>query len=227
MIKNNLQNILKDDDHMYFYEFIVIEYVIKKCKLLEYIYNYSCIKDFIKRSVGDFEYCTGFDYYCARFLNTNESLQYVAKYYGYDFFQQIYLEDNYNVTDEGLIGFNPKIIVVENCNITSRGIKNMSNLKELYIRANNKITNEGIENLDLEVLHIGYRCGITNDGLIKQKNIKDLSVCNDTIDDDGISKCHGLLKLFLYDGDLITDNGISKLFNIQELDLSHNDTITV
>ncbi len=81
---NDLHNKLVDDNGWSFNEFIIMEYVIKKCEILEYIYNYPCVKDFIKRSIGDFEYFSANDYVCARFYNTNESLQYIAKYYGYN-----------------------------------------------------------------------------------------------------------------------------------------------
>lgn len=211
----------------WFYEFIVKEYIIKKCVYLEYIFDIPKIKDFIDRVIGSFKMCLHNDYIYNRFYMTDDSFKYMGKYYDYKF-DNVVCEDNYDISNEAIKLFNPKYINLEHCNISDDGIMNMTNLEDLRCPGNKNITDNGIKNLKLKMLSISYNSGITNDGVKKQIYLE--SFCpNENIEDDTFRYLINLtyLNLAYFSIDCkITNNALKFLPQLKELDLSSNSNIT-
>lgn len=210
----------------YFYEYIFIEYCVKKLCFLEHIYDLPYIEDIARRVVGGFEYCVGKDYICNRFDMTDESFNYIGKFYDYKF-EQIVCEDNYNITNNALLKYNPKMINVRDCKITDNGIKHMTNLEELYVICNKNITDFALENLsNLKILNIGGYSGITNEGLKKLNNLAEFTPSDD-ITGEGLIYLKKLKILDLKFNEMIADNDIKHLENLEEINLSYNKKITI
>lgn len=210
----------------YFYEYIFIKYCVKKLCFLEYIYDLPYIEDIARRVVGGFERCVGMDYSCNRFDMTDESFDYIGKFYNHKF-EQIVCEDNYNITNKALLKYNPKMINVRDCNITDDGIKHMTNLEELYVICNKNITDTALENLsNLKILNIGGYSGITNEGLKKLNNLTELTPSSD-ITGDGLIYLKKLKIIDLKFNEELSDIDIKYLENLEEIDLRHNEKITI
>lgn len=124
------------------------------------------------------------------------------------------------------------------CNIrliTDDAFRNLSNLKELNLQGccsngNRRyhFTNRMFDYLsNLEKLYIDYNHKITDQGLVKLLNIKDLTIifCNN-ITGDGLSNLHSLVKLEIYHFDTLYDNDLKKLINLEELCMTFCHNIT-
>jgi hypothetical protein len=210
----------------YFYEYIFIEYCAKKLCFLDCIYDLIYIEDIARRVVGGFESCVSMDYVCNRFYMTDESFNYIGKFYNYKF-EQICCEDNSEITNNALLKYNPKSINVRDCNITDDGIKHMTNLEELYVICNNNITDGALEDLNkLKILDIGGYSGITNKGLTKLQNLVKL-MPSENITGEGLKHLKSLKILDLCFNKTLLDNDIMHLENLEEIILRCNEKITI
>lgn len=105
--------------------------------------------------------------------------------------------------------------LTSNFRITDKGIQNL-NLQELYLWNNKNITNEGIKHMNLRILDLDGNDMITNEG-IKHLNLYKLCLSwNTNITDEGIMHMN-LYELEIGCSKTITDDGIKHMTNLCEI----------
>lgn len=120
---------------------------------------------------------------------------------------------------------NLKTLIISNhVNIKNIDIKDLTNLTDLQLYHKNNITEDGIKDLiNLKTLYI---CSISDNkninGLMKLTNLISLSFFNPSLTDKNLSPLHKLKYLSLTNTNLITDNSLSRLTNLIELNLNCN-----
>ncbi len=135
------------------------------------------------------------------------------------YLQELNLENNESITDDGIEHLSNLQSLCLNDNITDNSIKKLLNLKALSLGNNNEITTDSIKHLSkLEEFNLCCNKSIVDNDIKDLFNLKILNLgINYNITDDGIKNLLNLQKMDIYDNDGITYKSIKKLSNLQEL----------
>jgi Leucine-rich repeat (LRR) protein len=120
--------------------------------------------------------------------------------------------------------FYTKIKIKQTSKYLNNNIKIYSIPSNLYCKLDNII----IKNLDnLRILYLSYNNTITDDGIRNLVNLRILDLFgNQTITNDVIKNLVNLRKLNLFNNQTITNDGIKNLSNLETLCLFYNRKIT-
>lgn len=125
---------------------------------------------------------------------------------------------------------NLKLILSQNNNFTNTSLFWTSNIVQINLGQNRKITNKGLEYVakTLEVLFLwNNNTIITNEGLKKLVNLKILVLQNNnTITDEGLINLTKLEYLLINENTIITDKGLSHLPQLKKLNIDSFSQIT-
>jgi hypothetical protein len=118
--------------------------------------------------------------------------------------------------------------------ITNESFQNLSALRHLNLQGacghwngGHHFTDELFDSLDLETLYIDDNHVITDNGIKKLANIRDLTIHNCSNIGNGISALHNLRKLSMYNLHKVTDDAFKPLIGIEELSITFMDVTDV
>lgn len=123
------------------------------------------------------------------------------------------------ITDKGISDLtNLCILDVGEMQIGDNGVSRLTSLTELYMRDNDKITDNGIRNMT-NLKHLMCNNLVTDESICHLVKLRDLILCgNSAISDKSISRLTNLTVLCIPSwADNITDNSVSFLTNLTSL----------